>query len=359
MKAASWFFLLTLTLLFSPDVMAKKFASGSWTGKTHYSKKNGEFVRCGMWASYKSGNRLGLSINHNGIFEVWVSNSDWSLTVGKKYDVSYHVDNYRRYAGEAEILSKNAMMLPASKSQSLYKQIRRGYKLFIQTPGDELRFSLKGTSAALLKLKRCFDQADTKVATSKNPFEAKAQNRTTSASKNPFEAKAQNRTTSASASEKTQSSKKNNSIGFVKGILSLIKGVDIDIVDEVPEAFDAMKPDLVWQAVDTWGFSNFVPMKISKKTVSKLLAKEDKKSCKGEFATITQERRFTNRPNYKSFVVKNACTDDGKGFPFYNVYSFYTLKNGGMVRIAHSSLSPETAPMIDTKFFEVIDKILD
>jgi hypothetical protein len=29
------------------------------------------------------------------------------------------------------------------------------------------------------------------------------------------------------------------------------------------------------------------------------------------------------------------------------------------VRIAHSSLSPETAPMIDTKFFEVIDKILD
>jgi hypothetical protein len=341
MKAASWFFLLTLTLLFSPDVMAKEFASGSWTGKTHYSKENGQFARCGMWANYRNGNRLGLAINRRGIFEIWIANDDWSLTKGKIYDVSYHVDNYRRYDGEAEILSEKLMLLPASKSQSLYDQIRRGYKLFIQTPGDELRFGLKGTSAALVKLRRCFDQADIKVATSKNPFEAKARNRTPP---------------KTASTKRSVEDKKN---GFVKELLGLIKGVNITLLDEVPEGFEYLKPDLVWQADDTIGFSNHLPMKVTKKTISEFLYKADKKFCKGEFASVSQERQFSNRPNYNSIVVKNACTDSGDGAPFYAVYSFYPLKKGGMLRIAHLGVSPNIAPEIDAKFFEVLDKLLN
>lgn len=147
-----------------------RFKSGNWSGGAYSNDSTGRFSHCAASASYKSGILLLFSVDKNLKWKMGFAKSGWNLRRGDNYPVSYRIDRFRIYRGQAQAINNRlaTVKLPGSRA-NVFNQMRRGRLLSVATKTDVLKFSLNGTSRMLSSLLRCAERYGRRSGGS-NPF---------------------------------------------------------------------------------------------------------------------------------------------------------------------------------------------
>ncbi len=360
--------LLTLCCLITVNAQATTkdvFKSGVWSGLAHYSNKSGEFSRCSMKASYKSGTDLSFTINLDGLSEMFLYNPAWKLDEGDKYDITYQVDSKPKQAGKAHVIDKQGIIIYVQRSRTFLLHVKRGYRLHLTTPVKTFTYGLNGTFDAVKKLSNCFydhvgdsDQTADKT----NPF-ARGKKDNPPAT-NPFEKRTDDGATRKKRSKNPVSkAARDTTVEFVRLVLALLPDAkaELTIPDKTPEFLKSLNPDLTWYYGGAVGVAHALPFYPSEKTALRILKASDKETCAGNFFSASEVRSFANTKYGDVVVIRNACDkDNDTGTPLFAVYTFYRQKTGTpAIRISHVSAEPGSAKEADKKFFQVIDRVLD
>lgn len=156
-------FILSILFLFSIDVAiepaqakmttSRAFKSGNWKGINFY--RDGRFSHCQMLATYRSGSKLIFGLEPNKIMSVGVINNRWRLIKGRKESVRLLVDGRTALWSTVKVLRKNHIAAHFRTDSSTYNMLRRGRSLTIVTGDNVMKFSLRGTSRALVRLLKC------------------------------------------------------------------------------------------------------------------------------------------------------------------------------------------------------------
>ncbi len=129
------------------------FSSGNWKGSSYY--KAGRFSHCQMSASYRNGSRLIFGLEPNKNMSVGILNSRWNLVPGNSEQVFISVDGRTVVWSTAKVIRPQHIAAFFKANSQIYTRMRRGRRLVIQAGGTTLKYSLQGTSRALLRLLNC------------------------------------------------------------------------------------------------------------------------------------------------------------------------------------------------------------
>jgi len=208
----------------------QEFVYGDWKGKSHFSRKSGQFSRCSVEALYKSNIGLSFALSDVGGMEIWLFNQDWELDAGTSYPIRYAVDRLKTFSAKATALASHGVRIDVSKTRTFFNMVRKGRTLRVFGASEPLEFNLVGTSGALNKLRECWLRWTTYApkSKSKNPFASKR------SSTNPFTKSTQNRT--------------DVSAKFARQTLSGLADHGFRIQNEVPPEFEYLKASLFWSA---------------------------------------------------------------------------------------------------------------
>ena len=129
------------------------FKSGNWLGERSFDAQG--FNHCRITTSYVNGITLTFSLGANYNFGMFFYNSAWSLTKGDKIPLQFWVDRYPARNGTAIAGLPTMVYLDIEDTESLFREMRKGYLLNILAAGKSFKFSLDGTFVALKKMREC------------------------------------------------------------------------------------------------------------------------------------------------------------------------------------------------------------
>ncbi len=142
----------------SSDVVAQTnkvyaFSSGNWTGTAYY--KAGRFSHCQMSAKYRNGSKLIFGLEPNKSMSVGVLHPSWNLKKGNTLQVRISIDNRTALWSTAKVIRPQHIAAFFKANSRIYNMMRRGRRLAIEAGGTVLKYSLRGTSRALIRLLDC------------------------------------------------------------------------------------------------------------------------------------------------------------------------------------------------------------
>ncbi len=129
------------------------FSSGNWKGSSYY--KAGRFSHCQMSASYRNGSKLIFGLEPNKSMSIGILNSRWNLVPGNSEQVFISVDGRTVVWSTAKVIRPQHIAAFFKANSQIYTRMRRGRRLVIQAGGVTLKYSLRGTSRALIRLLNC------------------------------------------------------------------------------------------------------------------------------------------------------------------------------------------------------------
>lgn len=131
-----------------------KFRSGNWTGQARFAD-SGRFQFCTIHAKYDRGNLLFFNLNRRLGASIGLVNPRWRLTKGRRIPISIFVDGRLATDSTAKVIARNHVVVTFPTSRRMFSMLRRGRSMSIATDAGRMRFSLRGTSRALVSLVRC------------------------------------------------------------------------------------------------------------------------------------------------------------------------------------------------------------
>ncbi len=182
-KCSSFLAALTLAIgMMSVDAFAgyggPKFRTGNWTGQARFAD-SGRFQFCTIHARYNRGNLLFFNLNRRLGASIGLVNPRWRLTKGRRIPISIFVDGRLATDSTAKVIARNHVVVTFPTSRRMFSMLRRGRSMSIATDAGRMRFSLRGTSRALVSLVRCVQDeiriaknrsSDSVFAEESNPF---------------------------------------------------------------------------------------------------------------------------------------------------------------------------------------------
>ena len=145
--------LMAVSIVLAMTGTASAFQFGNWKGSPYY--KNNRFTHCAMSAPYRNGSKLIFGIERNAVMSIGIYNPSWRLTGGRRIDVTYYVDGVRAVSAAARVLRPQQVASFFKGNSRVFSMIRRGQSLAVSTASGTMRFSLQGTSGALIRLLNC------------------------------------------------------------------------------------------------------------------------------------------------------------------------------------------------------------
>ena len=131
-----------------------KFRTGNWTGQARFTD-SGQFQFCTIHARYDRGNLLFFNLNRKLGASIGLVNPRWRLTKGRRIPISIFVDGRLATDSTAKVIARNHVVVTFPTSRRMFSMLRRGRSMAIATDAGRMRFSLRGTSRALVSLVRC------------------------------------------------------------------------------------------------------------------------------------------------------------------------------------------------------------
>ena len=129
------------------------FSSGNWTGTAYY--KAGRFSHCQMSAKYRNGSKLIFGLEPNKSMSVGILHPSWNLKKGNREQVRISIDNRTALWSTARVIRPQHIAAFFKANSRIYNMMRHGRRLAIEAGGTVLKYSLRGTSRALIRLLNC------------------------------------------------------------------------------------------------------------------------------------------------------------------------------------------------------------
>jgi len=128
---------------------------GNWLVGAYSDDKTGAFSHCAASVQYNSGILMLLSIDREYKWSMGFATSNWNLTVGHEYPISFTVDQVQALEGTAVAVRTDMVRVPLADSAALFNTFRRGYMLRVFSADQRFEFILQGTNKVLPALLRC------------------------------------------------------------------------------------------------------------------------------------------------------------------------------------------------------------
>jgi hypothetical protein len=128
---------------------------GNWLVGAYSDDKTGAFSHCAASVQYNSGILMLLAIDRSYQWSMGFATSNWHLTVGHEYPISFTVDNTQALDGTGVAVRTDMVRVPLADSAALFNQFRRGYMLRVYSADQKFEFVLSGTNKILPALLRC------------------------------------------------------------------------------------------------------------------------------------------------------------------------------------------------------------
>lgn len=231
----------------------------------------GRFSHCGMYASYRSGITMHFGIYDNYQWSVGWSHQSWNLTPGQEVRIALYVDGIGPHNLTAVARSKHVAYADLPARAGVFDLMRKGYQMSVNAQGNQYRFNLDGTYAALTELISCVDRF-TQKATAPAPIVPPVSQSTPP--KN-----------NVSVEERLEATKVVANIlaqGEMTGfrILSAreVAGMKVEYLS---------KSDVVWRAEGVIGTLRIIPKMagVTATDIASVVVADDLKNCKGQSAS--------------------------------------------------------------------------
>jgi hypothetical protein len=143
------------------ELPGTRFISGAWAGYA-YRNVNNPYGGCFVAAPRPGATALGFFIATSATtpmnLQMAITNRAWNLAVGRDYAMAYWVDNNERLSVTGRATSKTVVLFDIEDTTEIFERFRAGNTLNILGEGRLVSFSLSGTSAALDRLRECFER---------------------------------------------------------------------------------------------------------------------------------------------------------------------------------------------------------
>jgi hypothetical protein len=315
---------------------------GAWEIKARFNK-DGIFSRCTAEtkASSESNITLGIAINRDSKLEIWFWNNRWKLDKGENYPVSFRIDRYSWFDRKLQALDATGGYIRSAGGELAFKQLRRGYNLYLKTNSAQFAFSLRGSSNALKIMRKCWDEND--IGGSDAPLNS-----------NPFSSK---RSESANDSDKNSDNSPASYVVSELVLKRLTSAYRFKKLAEIPDEMKFLKPSIAWTYPGGYGLAIDVPFKMSTSSIEKSVKVKDKKECDGEFAIRSYDRSIGSKEKRPVSTVKSACINSESSADIFVVYSYYSFKRKEMIAVIHFGFEPMDSSDADGQFFQELNKI--
>ena len=134
------------------------FSYGDWTGGA-YRLANGTFSHCHIAAAFEKGVVLAIALTDENEINLLVVKESWELSLNRKYKVSLSIDGEDVEHSNAVAIDSTSIQIDLGDRADIFKKLRLGNMLVIQSEHDQLFFNLKGTNKALGIVKECVASA--------------------------------------------------------------------------------------------------------------------------------------------------------------------------------------------------------
>jgi hypothetical protein len=139
------------------ELPGTRFAAGSWAGWGFRNNSN-QYGGCLVVAPRPGRTRLTFAFTTNVNFQMAVTNTAWNLRVGNEYSMAYWVDGQEPLSVTGRATAKDLVEFDLEDSNEVFERFRTGNTLHVLGEGRRVSFSLSGTSAALDRLRECYDR---------------------------------------------------------------------------------------------------------------------------------------------------------------------------------------------------------
>lgn len=133
---------------------ALNFTAGAWRGGP-VTDQSGQVQACAMFAPAGGGMEMFFRLSAAFDFSLGLVNRRWTLAEDAVVAMSYRIDNGAHVEVQARATRSDTILIDVADRESVFQQFRRGLWLYLSTQGANARLSLKGSSAALERLRVC------------------------------------------------------------------------------------------------------------------------------------------------------------------------------------------------------------
>ena len=132
------------------------FEIGRWSGFAS-AIDDGDYESCQVYSEQPDGITLSFLLDETGLIIAMI-NDAWRLPAGTIYAVTASVDRRWSERLRGEVVNPGLIAFPISDQQRAVRALRLGNTLSLETPQTTLRFSLRGSNAAITGLFDCHDR---------------------------------------------------------------------------------------------------------------------------------------------------------------------------------------------------------
>ncbi len=130
------------------------FTSGPWRGSVARGA-DGQAMSCMMYAQAGGGAQFFFRLSREFDFSIGLVNNRWALQAGASERMAYWIDGGAKTEADARAVNATTLHIDVVDRESVFQRFRRGRFLYLTARGQTARLSLKGTSAALERLRNC------------------------------------------------------------------------------------------------------------------------------------------------------------------------------------------------------------
>lgn len=131
-----------------------------WEGGA-FANEEGEFSHCGVEKTFADqGIRFVFSMDVAFQINIALVNPDWTLEPQRRSVVQLTVDDEFRAQFSAVHVEETVLVIPVGDHEELYRLLRQGRELTVQTRDESLTFPLSGTAIAFGTVRQCIETAN-------------------------------------------------------------------------------------------------------------------------------------------------------------------------------------------------------
>jgi hypothetical protein len=131
-----------------------------WEGGA-FANEEGQFSHCGVERTFdEEGVRFILSMDVAYQMNIALVNEGWTLEPDQRSVVQLSVDEEYRAQFPAVPVEQTVMVIPVGDNEELFRLLRQGRELTVQTRTDSFVFPLSGTSVAFGTVRQCIETAN-------------------------------------------------------------------------------------------------------------------------------------------------------------------------------------------------------
>ena len=137
------------------EIPGTRFKHGEWSGAGFFSAASGRFTHCAIYASFRTGDVLHLSVNNDASMTVGVENPKFQFKQGSSFPVVLSVDGRKDFVARATAGADDFLVITFDRLEEVFTALKRGNRLRMDADSITGVYSLRGSGRALDQALEC------------------------------------------------------------------------------------------------------------------------------------------------------------------------------------------------------------